>query len=345
MMRGMRHLVVEQPGRVAWQDAPDPEPTAEGAVVRPLAVSRCDLDAPMAAFGLFPPPIAVGHEAVAEVVAVGEGVRDRRVGERVVVPFQVSCGACGPCGRGRYAACTTYRAPAGGAFGFGAAGGGHPGAVADLLAVPHADHLLLPCPDAIPDEAACILADNGVDGYRAVAPGLAEDPGAAVLVVGGLAPSVGLVAVLAATALGAAAVTYVDDDADRLAAAAALGADPIDVAGGWPDALPKAGVVVENTGTPEGLAAAVRATEPYGRCTGVAIHFRSPVPLPLLQMYTKGITFHTSRADARRLLPEALDLAGRGVLDLTRLPLTERPMAEAAERWLEPAAKLVLRAG
>jgi alcohol dehydrogenase len=72
----------------------------------------------------------------------------------------------------RFAACHAYRAPSGPAFGFGQAGGGHGGAVADLLAVPHADHMLIAAPAGVPAEVLCTLPDNVVDGYRAVAPHL-----------------------------------------------------------------------------------------------------------------------------------------------------------------------------
>ncbi len=213
----MRQLTYLEAGRVAWQEAPDPEPAdPAGAVVRPLAVARCDLDPIMAGLGIFPGPFAVGHETVAEVVAVGEDVRDRAVGDRVLVPFQVSCGSCDACRDGRFAACHTYRAKAGAAFGFGAAGGGHGGAVADLLAVPHADHLLLAAPAGLTPVALCTLPDNATDGYRAVGPQLAGHPGAEVLVVGGAAASIGLYAVAAAIACGAGRVRYVDADADAL---------------------------------------------------------------------------------------------------------------------------------
>jgi threonine dehydrogenase-like Zn-dependent dehydrogenase len=94
----MRQLAFLEAGRVAWQQAPEPEcPDPGGALVRPLAVARCDLDQPMAAFGFFPGPFPVGHETVAEVIAVGDEVSARRVGERVLVPFQVSCGTCVAC--------------------------------------------------------------------------------------------------------------------------------------------------------------------------------------------------------------------------------------------------------
>lgn len=339
----MRQLTYVEAGQVAWRDAPEPEVAdAQGAIVRPLAVARCDLDPIMAGFGIFPGPFAVGHETVAEIVAVGDEVRERRVGERVLVPFQVSCGACRPCRDGRFAACSTYRAKAGAAFGFGEAGGGHGGAVADLLAVPHADHLLVRAPAGLSAAALCTLPDNVTDGYRAVAPQLAAQPGAEVLVVGGAAASIGLYAVAAALACGAGRVRYVDADADRCAAATALGADVTHLDGPWPRRLDRAPIVVENTADVEGLACALRSTDDYGTCTSVAIHFAPTTPLPLLELYTKGITYHLSRADSRRFLPEVVALAASGALDPLAVPTTVVPWDEADTAWLAPATKLVL---
>ncbi len=65
----MRQLTYVEPGLVRWEDAAAPVLNDQHAVLaRPLAVARCDLDLAMAAFGLFPGPYPVGHEAVAEIV-------------------------------------------------------------------------------------------------------------------------------------------------------------------------------------------------------------------------------------------------------------------------------------
>lgn len=339
----MRQLTYLEPGRIEWQDVAEPVIThAHEVLVRPLAVARCDLDPIMAAFGLFPGPFAVGHEAVAEVVETGDGVVSRSVGERVLVPFPPSCGTCVACRQGRFAACATYRARAGAAFGFGESGGGHGGAVADLLLVPHADHLLVPVPDGLAAETLCTLPDNVVDGYRSVAPQLAARPGADVLVIGGAAASIGLYAVACAVALGAGSVRFADSDESRCEAAAALGAEAIHVDGRWPRRFDLAAVTVENTATEHGLSCAILSTEEYGWCTSVAIHFE-PKPLPLLQMYTRGITFHTSRADSLSYLPAVLDLVASGLLAPTDVPTTVLPWESAASAWLEPATKLVVR--
>jgi threonine dehydrogenase-like Zn-dependent dehydrogenase len=80
----------------------------------------------------------------------------------------------------------------------------------------------------------------------------------------------------------------------------------------------------------------------HGFCTSVAIYFGAATPLPLLDMYTKGVTLHVSRADSRRLLPEVLPLVAGGRFDPLAVPTTIVPWEEAARAWLEPATKLVL---
>ena len=339
----MRHLVFEEPGRVAFQDADEPAlPDGAAAIVRPLAIARCDLDPIMAATGAFPGPFPVGHETVAEVVSAGDEVEGHRPGDRVVVPFQVSCGACVACRGGRFAACHTYRAKAGAAFGFGQAGGGHGGAVADRLVVPHADHMLEPAPAGLRPEQLCTLPDNVVDAYRTVGPPLAASPGAEVLVVGGAAPSIGLYAVALASALGAARVRYVDGDAARLAVAERLGAEAIEHAGEWPRRFERAPITVENTGSPEGLTCTIRSTDDYGVCTPVAIHFAPATPVPLLEMYTKGITLVVGRADSRRFLSDVVALAADGRFDPLAVDTTIVPFDDAADAWMAPATKLVV---
>ena len=94
---------------------------------------------------------------------------------------------------------------------------------------------------------------------------------------------------------------------------------------------------------PGALECAIRSTEPYGRLTSVVIHFGDQPALPMLEMYTRGITVHTSRADSRRYLAEVLDLVAAGRIDPLAVPTTEIDWDDAAARWLEPAVKLVVR--
>ena len=339
----MRQLVYVEPGKVDWQEVPEPDALDPFEVaVRPLAVARCDLDIPMVSLGIFPGPFPVGHETVAEVIATGDQVGVHEVGDRVLVPFQVSCGQCQPCQTGRYPGCATFRARIGAMFGFGESGGGFGGALADTMVIPAADHLLVPAPEDIPAETLATLPDNLVDGYRAVAPPLQEFPGAEVLVVGGFAASVGLYAVAAAVTLGAGSVRYVDSDPGRLNAAAGLGAEPVAHDGAWPKRFDRALITVDNTGDHSGLAATLRSTEALGVCTSVAIYFAPETPVPLLEMYTRGVTFRVSRANSRRYLPEVAHLVASKRLDPLDVPTTIVSWEDVSKAWMEPSTKLVV---
>lgn len=339
----MRHLVWKQPGDVAWETAEDPHPGPDDAVIRPLAVARCDFDPVVARLGLYPGPFPVGHEVMGEVIATGPDVTAHAIGDRVMVPFQVSCGGCDACRDHRFAACHTHRSPVGAAFGFGRAGGDHGGAVADQLLVPHADHMLLAAPVGLAPVRLCLIPDNGVDAYRAVAPHLAASPGADVLVVGGAAPSVGLYAVAIAKALGAGTVRYVDEHDGRCREAEGLGADVVEHAGEWPKRFGRFPITVDNTGDGEGLACVIRSTDDYGDCTPVAFELAAESRVPLLAMYTKGITLHLGRADSRRHLQATLDLITAGRIHLEGINSRIVPFDDAAEAWLDaPGTKLVL---
>jgi threonine dehydrogenase-like Zn-dependent dehydrogenase len=163
----------------------------------------------------FEPPFAVGHECVAEVIAVAEGVSAARVGERVVVPFQIACGACDLCRRGFTSRCS--RGPLSvTTYGFGAGARLHGGVIADVLHVPYADAMLVPLPPGVDPVAAASASDNLPDALRSVSPALLERPNATVLVVVGVACSVGLYAAAIAKALGASKVDYVDTSLERL---------------------------------------------------------------------------------------------------------------------------------
>ena len=275
----MRQLTLDGEGRIGWHDVPEPELRGDGeALVRPLAVATCDMDLMIArAESPFPPPIALGHEGVAEVVEVGSAVRSVRVGDRVVVPFQISCGTCERCRRGGTDACQSV-APMS-MYGFGAAGGAWGGLLSDLVRVPFADAMLVRVPDGLEPTAVASASDNIPDGWRLVAPFLAERPGADVLVLGGGTRSIALYAVGIAVALGAGRVDYVDDDTGRLGVASDLGANVLER-----DPEKHAyGIVGDGSSSPAGLQLALDATEPGGHCTHAGVIF-GEVPLNLLAL-------------------------------------------------------------
>ena len=333
----MRSLMLEDKRRLAWHEVPDPERRHEReAIVRPLAVATCDLDQPMI-FGQtpFPMPIELGHECVAEVVEGPEGFSP---GDRVVVPFQISCGTCERCRRGLTGNCSNV-APLS-MYGFGALGGKWGGMLSDLALVPYAEAMLVGLPAGVDPALVASAADNMTDGWRAVAPALAEVPAADVLVVaGGGARSVPLYAIDAALALGAASVTYVDTDPDRLAVARQLGAQVVE---GKPErSLGAFPITVDATITPEGLAATLRLTDWGGRCTSIG-QLAPEGALPLFELYTRGVQLHIGRAMARPAIPAILDLVAAGRLRPQLVTSATAAWDDAPEALLEPATKLVL---
>jgi alcohol dehydrogenase len=308
----MQQLTVVEKGRLEWLDVPQPKLEGDGdAIVRPLAVATCDLDSQIVKGTTpFPLPIPLGHECVGEVVDIGDGVTTVSAGDVVAVPFQISCGECNACKAGHTGNCESV--PPLSMFGFGAAGGDRGGALSDLLRVPYARHMLVPLPPGVEPAAVASVGDNISDAWRTVAPELERRRGASVLVVGGGAWSIGLYAAGIAVGLGARLVDYLDSDADRLERAKALGAAPIAADQIDPERPGRYEITVDASGEHSGLRTALRATAPDGICTSVSIFFEEETPLPLFEMYSKIVTFHTGRCHARPAMPKALALVAEG---------------------------------
>jgi threonine dehydrogenase-like Zn-dependent dehydrogenase len=344
----VRQLEITGARAVRWSDVAAPALQGDGeALVRPLAVAMCDLDAAFLT-GVIPigEPFPLGHECVAEVIEVGDAVDGVAPGDVVVVPFQISCGACAACVAGHTGSCESV--PRGSAYGMQPLGGPWGGALADVLRVPYADAMLVPLPDGLDPVAVASVADNVPDAYRSVAAPLMDKPGAEVLVVGGWARSIGLYAIACAQALRAARVVYADADAGRLERAAALGAEVIEVPVGddgapaWPKKLGRFPVTVDASGHHGGLHAALRSTAPDGICTSVAIYFEPATPVPLLEMYTRGCTLHTGRCHARALIPDVLALIAAGRLDPALVTSAVVGFDDAETALADPPTKLVL---
>src|SRR5579862_5645610 len=204
----MEQLFFVQQGRVEWRDIPSPRlADNKDALVRPVAVATCDLDTALVhGAAPFPGPFPIGHEGVGEVVEIGSEVSAVSVGQRVVVPFQVSCGSCARCSRGLTGSCENV--PFGAMYGLEPFGGPWGGFLCDLIRVPWADHMLIPLPESIDPLAVASLSDNIPDAWRAVAP-FTSDPGTtSVLVIGGWGPSIPFYTVALAKALGIPQVDY-----------------------------------------------------------------------------------------------------------------------------------------
>lgn len=336
----MRSLVYAGVNDVQWREAPDARLLdGEDALVRPVASATCDLDRYIVAGRTpFPAPFAIGHEAVGEVVEVGDGAgaAGLQIGQRVVVPWHHSCERCLECLAGRPGNCLTT--PNMAAFG-NPMGGLNGGLFDDLVRVPFAAGSLPAVPDGVSSAMAAACGDSLCDAYGAVAPTLRGNPHAAVLVMGGL-ESLGLLVVAAAAALGASQVVYVDDDIDRTERATALGATSV-VTGARPDRVDgQFDLAVEAAEDPDALATAMRSVRPGGHLVIRSIYF-TPIPLPHFDQYLRSLTIESGLPHVTPHASEVLDLLASGTLDLTAVLSTfDLDMADAVMLDL-PATKPV----
>jgi threonine dehydrogenase-like Zn-dependent dehydrogenase len=348
----MQELIFITAGQVEWREVA--APTLEGpgeAIVRPLAVATCDLDAAIVKGWIpLPGPFPLGHEFVGEVVDVGDEVNGIEPGQRYVVPFQISCGSCGHCHDGLTANCLGV--PPRSMYGLGPLGGAWGGAFSDAVRVPFPEAMLVPLPNGVSPEIAASVSDNIPDAWRAVAAPLAERPGAELLVVGGGATSISLYAIAIALALGSTRVDYVDHDTDRLELAARVGAHPIEAiepaqagiyAGHFPDRLGPYPITVDASAHPAGLALALRSTGVAGTCTVVGVFYTMPeVPIPLLEMYPVGVTLKHGRVHARATMPAVLNMIAEGTLDPSAITTATAGWDDAASALAEAPTKLVV---
>jgi threonine dehydrogenase-like Zn-dependent dehydrogenase len=346
-MARVRELAFIRSGSLAWRDRDAPILREPGdAIVRPFIAARCDGDtvpihrpvsrlmqAGIAVRAIDPVvgcicgrvpfrgPFAIGHECVAQVLAVGRGVQRVRVGQTVVVPWAVSCGSCEPCRRGLTSKCATTTGGTLAAYGFGPASGPWGGMVADELRVPFADHMLVAVPADVPALRVAAASDNLADAWRSVVTPLRDRPGGSVLIIGGGAKSIGLYAAGLAVAHGAAVVHYVDDDPVRRRIAEAFGAHTFPARArsrGRRTTTLHYDVVVEASSRAAGLRRAIRSLARGGVCTAVGYYLATGTRVPLMHMYATDATLRVGVSHARAVLPDLLDFVAR-----TRYPAEE----------------------
>ena len=337
----MRELRCTAKGRLEWREVAEPElPDSRGALVRPIAVARCEIDPLLIAAGpVRAPEFAVGHEAIAEVVEVGSDVVGVSPGDLAAVSFQLSCGTCGRCRTGRSANCERY--PVLSDYGMEPLSGvEYGGMLADLVAVPHASTMLVPVPAGLAPAELASAADNIADGYRAVAPHLRQRPGAPVLIACHGNPSIAIYAAQVALALGSAEVTVASDKQRVLDLAAKLGATALRTdwgrrPGRWP-------IVVDCGSRRAGLHYAISCCEPDGIAQSVSYYPAAGTDLPLGKLYTLGITFHIGRVHSAAVTPAVLQLAASGAISPGAVTTKTIAWDESPEHYLADAVKLVV---
>jgi len=218
---------------VRVEDVPDPiikEPN--DAIIKVTSTGLCGSDLHlyevMAPF--MTPGDVLGHEPMGIVEEVGSAITNLRPGDRVVVPFNISCGSCWMCTHGLQSQCETTQVHEHGCgaalFGYTKLYGQVPGGQAEYLRIPHADYGPIVVPDGPADDRFLFLSDVLPTAWQAVQ--FASIPADGSVVVLGLGP-IGSMSCRIAQHLGAANVIGIDLVPERLARSRADGIDVIDL--------------------------------------------------------------------------------------------------------------------
>jgi len=343
----MRAVTFQAPGEVRVEDVREPELIdATDAIVQIAASGVCGSDLHIYHGRVkIEPGFTIGHEYVGTVTALGDEVRDVTVGDRVLGCFQTACGHCFFCSRGLFHKCDSSRT-----FGHGAALGSLPGTQAELALVPNADLVLRRVPAEMSDDVALFAGDVMGTGYHAAAEsGLQQGDVAAVL---GLGP-VGLCAVQAALALGAADVIAIDTVPERLAMAASFGALAVHLTDDDPreaarEATDGRGVdaSIEAVGDPRALELAIRLTRKCGTVQAVGVYAeRCEVHMGLF--WIKALSMRSGHANVIGHVDSVLELMSSGRLDPAPLVTHHMALDEAPEAYAlydrREALKIVLQ--
>ena len=392
----MRALTWHGRRDVRVEEVPDPvleHPTDAIIKVTSSAICGSDLHLYEVLGPFLAPGDVLGHEPMGIVEEVGSEVSHVKPGDRVVIPFNISCGSCWMCTRGLFAQCETTqnRAKGKGAslFGYTELYGSIPGGQAEYLRVPQAHFGPIKVPDEHPDERFLFLSDILPTAWQAVK--YADLPPDGTLAVLGLGP-VGQFAARIGRHLGASRVIGVDSVPERLEMARRHGIETLDkrevdnvaealiemTGGRGPDGVIDA-VGMEADDSPVGKAAhtlvaalpdflanpmadrmavdrlgalrtAIKAVRRGGTVSISGVYGGEIDPLPLMEMFDRGITMRMGQCHVKRwiddILPAVMDDSDPlGTLDMTthHLPLDQAPHGyEMFQKKQDGCIKVVL---
>jgi L-iditol 2-dehydrogenase len=317
---------------VVVKDKPDPTPAAGEVVVQMRATGICGSDLHMyrhPAPAMIEGDATPGHEPCGVIAAVGPDVRGWSVGDRVVVYFRRTCGACAWCQTGHRNLCLNRRS----SYGHGP---GADGSHAEYMAVEAGS--LLRLPDHLTFLDGAILACQGGTAYAPLTRMAVS--GRDTLIVSGLGP-VGLLATLFGVALGAS-VVGIDPSAGRRALAQQLGADAaLDPAAGDPAEQVRAlcpqgaDALIETSGAPAAHAIIGDLLRARGRAALVGLGTRE-FTMPLMRLVHREITLIGSSIYPNGQYEEMCALIERKRIDLSRV-VSERLSLEDGPRAFQLA--------
>ena len=329
----MQAVTFQAPGEVRVEERPEPELLVrDDAIVRVEATGVCGSDLHIYHGRVaIEPGFTLGHEFVGTVVAAGEGVTRVAEGDRVLGCFCSACGKCFFCRRGDFHKCDEGRV-----FGHGKTLGSLQGAQAERVLVPHADLTLRKVPEGMTDDSALFAGDVMGTGWHAVdQAGIRPGDSAAVL---GLGP-VGLCAVQAAKAAGAAKVIAIDSVEERLAMAERFGAQAVHLTEDDPRAAVKQATegrgvdaAIDAVGHPDALELAARVTRKAGTVAVIGV-YAERIEVHMGIVWIKSLTVKTGQANVIGHVDRVLAMMSAGVLDPTPLVTHHMPLADAEEAY------------
>ncbi|MDX1450239.1 MAG: alcohol dehydrogenase catalytic domain-containing protein, partial [Acidimicrobiia bacterium] len=281
--------------------------------------------------------VVPGHEAVGVVRKVGDEVEGFAPGDRVIVPFTVSCGICDRCRAGLSSRCRESRL-----FGWGDPSGDPAplhGAQAEAMRVPLADGTLVAVPETVSDASALLLADNFPTGWHAVARSDHTDGSLAIIGLG----AVGLCAIAAAGSRGLTRIVGIDPIPQRREVAESLGA--IGVA---PEDVDETfDAIVESAGPPSAQVLAATIAEPGATISLISVQTAQHFAIDAVTAYDKNLTIRTGRAPVRSLLDDLLPRALAGEIRVPSdvvITHPDRPLADGPELYRSFADRTILKA-
>ncbi|OBF15544.1 glutathione-dependent formaldehyde dehydrogenase [Mycobacterium kubicae] len=345
---------------VEVQTVPDPTILNDrDAIVRVTSTAICGSDLHL--YDGYIPTVkhgdVLGHEFMGEVVEVGKAVTNLAVGDRVVVPFPIACGACSACERDLYSLCENSNPNAGiaekfmghspaGLFGYSHMLGGFAGGQAEYARVPFADVGPLKIDDDLTDDQALFLSDILPTGYMGAE--MCDIKPTDIVAVWGAGP-VGLFAIMSAYLLGAAKVVAIDRVPYRLDLARKLGATPLNfeetsvlaelqdiTAGRGPDhCIDAAGMEARNgvtvvdaydrvkqamrleTERPHAIREAIMACRNGGTVSIVGVYGGLMDKFPIGSLMNRSLTVKTGQCHVQRYMRPLLERIRNGDIDPT----------------------------
>ncbi len=354
-------------------DKPYPEiEHPEDAIVRVLRSCICGSDLHLY-HGLVPDTrvgTTFGHEFIGEIVEIGSGVEKVKVGDKVMVPFNIACGKCAFCKQELYGNCheaNPQSTAAGGIFGYSHTAGGYNGGQAEYVRVPYADVGPTIIPDWMDPDDAVLLTDVVPTGYQAAEMGGIQT-GDTVVVFG--AGPIGIMAAKCAWLFGAGRVIVIDQLEYRLEFAEhyaqcevynfkeledpvvfikqitdSLGADVCidavgaEAAGNTMNTLLGRKLLLQG-GSTTALHWAINSVKKGGIVSIVGVYGPTNALVPIGNVVNKGITIRANQASVKKHLPKLIDHIKNGVLNPKEIITHRIPLEEVAEGYHIFSSKL-----